>query len=88
MPRKKSNPRWRGPATPLGIDESGVMLKFHSQSFKVARYCVGRKVEEEYLPRGSAASDNPMNLGWDMSQPLFGSPTQPDLSETKEVPPA
>ena len=36
-PRKKSNPRRRGPATILDIDESGVALKFQSQTFKVAR---------------------------------------------------
>ena len=35
--QKKSNPRWRGPAKILDIDESGVVLKFQSQSFKVAR---------------------------------------------------
>ena len=39
-PQKTSSPRWRGPATILDIDESGVVLKFQSQSFKAARYCV------------------------------------------------
>ena len=86
-PRKKSKPRWRGPAAILDMDESGATLQFQSQSFKVARFCVRRKVEEKDLPQGSAASDEPMNLGWDMSQPLFAPPTQLDLSETEEAPP-
>ena len=46
-PHKKGNPRWRGPAAILDIDESGVALKFQSQTFKVARYCVRRKLEEK-----------------------------------------
>ena len=44
-------------------------------------------MEEKDLPQGSAASDNPMNLGWDLSQPLLAPPAQPGLSENEEVPP-
>ena len=69
-PQKKSNPRWRGPATILDIDESGVVLKFQSQSFKVARYCVRRKVEEKDLPQCSAAGDPPLPIDWEMSETL------------------
>ena len=43
-------------------------------------------MEEKDLPQGIAASDNPMNLGWDMSQPLFAPPTQPDLFENEDAP--
>ena len=39
-PHRKSHPRWRGPATILDIDETGVLVKYQSQFFKVARYCV------------------------------------------------
>ena len=80
-PQKKSNPRWRSPATASDIDGSGVTLKFQSQIFKVARYCVRRKVEEKDLPQGPATGDSPLNLGWDMSQPLFAPPAPPDLLE-------
>ena len=44
-PHRKSHPRWRGPATILDIDETGVLVKFQSQSFKVARYCVRKQVK-------------------------------------------
>ena len=70
-PQKKSNPRWRGPAAILDIDESGVVLKFQSQTFKVARYCVRHKLEEEDLPQGSAAGDSQLHLDWEMSKPLI-----------------
>ena len=43
---KKSSPRWRGPAKVLAIDESGVTVYFQSQTFKVARFCVRRRVKE------------------------------------------
>ena len=69
-PRKKSNPRRRGPATILDIDESGAVLKFQPQTFEVARYCVRRKLEERDLPQGSAAGDNQLTFAWEMSQPL------------------
>ena len=82
----KSNPRRRGPAAILDIDESVATLKFQSQTFKVARYCVRRKVEEKDLPQGPAECDNPMNLGWDMPQPLFAPPSQPDPLATEAAP--
>ena len=85
-PQKKRNPRWRGSATILDNDECGVTMKSQSQYFKVARYCVRRKVEEKDLPQGSAAGENPMNLGWDMSQPLFAPPTQLDPPQIEEAP--
>ena len=44
---RKSAPRRRGPAKILDIDETGVTVKFQSQSFKVARYCVRKKLEEK-----------------------------------------
>ena len=70
VPRKKSDPRWRGPAAILDIDEPFAVLKFQFQTFKVARYSVRRKLEEKDLPQGSAAGDNQLNFDWDMSQPL------------------
>ena len=69
-PRKKSNPRWRGPAAILDIDEFGAALKFQSQTFKVARHCVQRKLDKKDLPQGSAAGDSQLNIGWVMSKPL------------------
>ena len=44
-------------------------------------------MEEKDLPQGSAAGGNPMNLGWDMPQPLFAPPAQLDLSEIEGAPP-
>ena len=46
-PNFKSTPRRRGPAIIMDIDEPGVTVKFQSQTFKVARYCVRKQVEEE-----------------------------------------
>ena len=43
---KKSSPRWRGPAKVSEIDESGVTVYFQIQTFKVARFCVRRRVKE------------------------------------------
>ena len=60
--RKKSNPRWRSPATKLDIDESGAVLKFQSQTLKVARYFVRRKLEGKDLPQGSEAGDPQLNF--------------------------
>ena len=42
---KKIAPRWRGPGLILDIDETGVTATFQSQTFKVARFCVRKKVE-------------------------------------------
>ena len=69
-PQKKSNPGRPGPAAILDIDESGVVLKFQSQTFKVARYCVRRKLDEKDLPQGSAAGDSHLIFFWEMSKPL------------------
>ena len=44
-------------------------------------------MEEKDLPQGSVAGDNPLNLGWDMPQPLFAPPAQLDLSEIEGAPP-
>ena len=43
---RKSSLRWRGPARTLGIDETGVAATFGSQTFKVARYCVRKRLHE------------------------------------------
>ena len=43
--RKKGALRWRGPALISDIDETGVTAKFQSQTLKVARFCVRKKVE-------------------------------------------
>ena len=85
-PRKKSNPRRRGPATMLDIDESGVVLKFQPQPFKVARYCVRRKLEEKDLPNGTAMGDNQLNCVWEMSQPLVLPTAQGDPPDSAMVP--
>ena len=44
---RKSAPRRRGPAKIFDIAETGVAVKFQSQTFRVARYCVRKKVEEK-----------------------------------------
>ena len=44
--KKKSAPRRRGPAKILDVDETGVTMKSQSQTFKEARYCVRKQVEE------------------------------------------
>ena len=38
-------PRWRGPAKILDIDDAGVRAKFRSQTLKVARCCVRKKMD-------------------------------------------
>ena len=43
---KKSAPRRRGPAKILNIDDAGATVKFQLRTFKVARYCLRRQVEE------------------------------------------
>ena len=40
---RKSAPKWRGPAIILDIDETGVTVKFRSQTFKIARYRVRKR---------------------------------------------
>ena len=42
---RKGAPRWRGPAKILDIDDAGVTVKFQSQTFEEAQYCVREKVE-------------------------------------------
>ena len=44
---RKIKPRWRGPERILDIDETGATVKFQSQTSKVARFCVRKKVEEK-----------------------------------------
>ena len=44
---KKSAPCRRGPAKILDIDKRGVTAKFQSQTFKVARFRAGEKVESK-----------------------------------------
>ena len=44
-PRRMRHPHWRGPALILGIDETGALVKFQTQSFKVARFCVRKQVK-------------------------------------------
>ena len=36
-PHRKSHPRWRGPAVVLDIDDTGALVKYQTQTFKVAR---------------------------------------------------
>ena len=52
----------------------------------MARYYVRRKVEEKDLPQVPAERDSPMNPGWDMIQPLFAPPPQPNLLTSEEAP--
>ena len=54
-PRQKSQPRWRGPALILDIDETGATAKYQTQSFKVAWYSVRKHVKETSV--GSGAGD-------------------------------
>ena len=62
-----------------------------SQTFKVARYCVRRKLEEKDPPQCSAAGDPPLPIDWEMSKPLVlpsqeGEPWElaPPLEEPSE----
>ena len=52
-PHRKSRPRWRGPALLLDIDETGATVKYQTQSFKVARYCVRKQVKANSDGSGS-----------------------------------
>ena len=52
VPHGKSQPRWWGPALILDIDETGVMVKYQTQSFKVARNCVRKQVKETGVGNG------------------------------------
>ena len=59
---RESAPRYRGPAAFLDTDDAGATVKFQSQTFQAARYCVGMEVggqdvgEEEWNP-ASGTSD-------------------------------
>ena len=43
---RKSAPRWRGPAKTSDFADSRVAIKFQSQTFKVASYCVRKTTED------------------------------------------
>ena len=62
---KESTPGRMGPALILDIDDAGAMVKFQSQIFKVARFCVrkkaGRKGAEE--PELDSPKDRFRHLG-------------------------
>ena len=45
-PNLKGLSRWKGPAKVLELDETGVILSFGSETFKVARFRVRRWVSE------------------------------------------
>ena len=53
-------PRWRGPANILEIDDAGETVE--SQTFKVARYCVRRKV----------GAQDAGDMGWNPASTGFG----------------
>ena len=57
---RRSAPERRGPAVILDFDETGVTLKFQSQTSDVGRLCVGKRVEPKDI-RG---------LGWDPASGL------------------
>ena len=68
-----------------------MVLKFQSQTFEVARYCIRRKLAEKDLPQCSATGDPPLPIDWEMSKPLVlppqeGEPWQlaPPLEEPSE----
>ena len=44
---RRSAPKWCGPEAVIGTDAGGVTAKFQGQSYKVARYCVRRRVDPE-----------------------------------------
>ena len=46
-PNEESAPKWRGPACVLGPDETEVTVRYQGRTFKVARYCVRRRVGEK-----------------------------------------
>ena len=49
---RKSAPRWRGPAKVLEIDDSEVTVSFQSQTFKVARYLLRRRMKDSEIQEG------------------------------------
>ena len=46
-PTKQGTPKRRGPACVLDIDDTGVTVRYQSQTFKVTRYCVRRQADEK-----------------------------------------
>ena len=44
---RRSSSRWRGPADFLDIDETGATGTLQSQTFKVARYCARKGLDEK-----------------------------------------
>ena len=49
---RKEAPRWRGPAKLTAIDNTGLTVKFQSQTFKVAPYCLREKADARELLGG------------------------------------
>ena len=48
----KVAPKWRVPAAALDIDDTEASVKFRSQTFKVVRYCVRRRMKDSDLQEG------------------------------------
>ena len=72
---RRSAPRRRGPAKILAIEETGVPAKFQSQTFKLARYCVRKKMAPQ------DAGEAEMHCASGTSETRDGAPLA-DLGET------
>ena len=77
---RKGSPRWGGPTRILGIDETCATVHEQSQTFKVARHCVRKRMEE------ADASDEERQKSLHrgdhcMDQPPAGSGMAPALDE-------
>jgi len=64
---RKSSPRRRGPAKVLELDETGAAVYFQSQIFKVAHYCIRRRVKESEV-----VDKEPMELPADQVAEVLG----------------
>ena len=80
MQNRKSSPRWGGPLRNSDIDEAGVTVAFQSQTFKVARFCVRKRLEEKDVSdeerRNLVHRGDPGE-----SQQLTGAPVAPTVDE-------
>ena len=56
---RKSQPKWSGPQCILEIDGTGATAQYQSQTFKVAKYCARREVDE----KEAGGTEGPPDLG-------------------------
>ena len=67
---RKSSPRRGGPAKVLEIDDAGATVSFQSQTSKVARYCVRRRMKDSEIQEGEGRATT--TLGESRMGPIAG----------------